>query len=354
MEKKTMPIRLQILALFLLGGLAQTEAQSPHTLDTSLALPGTPVLTLRQGGNVFAEGVAADWEGNVYFNEMDNNDRTMRLAVGQDTAKPWRQAKDDPNGMWVDIQNRLVICQTGAIVRVKTGAAFDNQTDTLYKYTSGGQAFNDVTGDSRDNLYFTNFRGRTVFFRNASGKIDTVLRNQNMPNGIEWDEERKRVYVNVNGDNKVVAYTVEADYSLTNPTDFATVQASDGIVLDERGNVYAVAFGDRVHVFSPQGAMLGEIVLGNQLTNLAFGGPDFKTLYMITQRGLYKLPMKVKGYKSGRYSVSARRAGLSPKANSRSRQFVLRRNQAVLILPDIPGSGPIQVNGRAESAPALR
>lgn len=349
-----MPIHLRVLAVLVLGGLAPTLAQGPHTLDTSLALPGTPVLTLRQGGNVFAEGVAADWEGNVYFNEMENNDRTMRLAVGQDTAKPWRQAKDDPNGMWVDTQNRLVICQTGAIVRVKTGAAFDNRTDTLYKYSSGGQAFNDVTGDSQDNLYFTNFRGRSVFFRGASGKVDTVLKNQNMPNGIEWDEERKRVYVNMNGDNKVVAYTVAADHSLTNPADFATVQGSDGIVLDERGNVYAVAFGDRVQVFSPQGSSLGHIVLGNQLTNLAFGGPDFKTLYMITQRGLYKLPMKVKGYKSGRYSVSARRAVLSPEAGRQHRRIMVRRNGAWMVRTGIPGLGGVHVNGRAEPGPALR
>jgi hypothetical protein len=50
---------------------------------------------------------------------------------------------------------------------------------------------------------------------------------------------------------------------------------------------------------------LGEITItGQQLTNLAFGGADFKTLYLITRQGLYKLPMKVKGYKSGQPTIS--------------------------------------------------
>lgn len=348
-----MSFPLPPLAALLLGLVVTVpaQAQGPHTLDSSLAEPGAPVLTFRQGGNVFGEGVAADWEGSVYFNEMDNNDRTMRLAAGQDTARPWRQAKDDPNGMWVDTQNRIVICQTGAIVRVKAGASFDNRTDTLFRYVSGGQAFNDVTGDSKDNLYFTNFQGRTVFFRSAAGKVDTVLRNVNLPNGIDWDEERNRVYVNLNGDNKVVAYTVGAGHSLIDPVEFAAVKASDGIVLDERGNVYVVAYGDRVHAFTPQGARLGEIVLGNQLTNLAFGGPDFRTLYMITQRGLYKLPMKVRGYKSGRYSVSSRRAAISPRDGGKGPRFVARRNRGMVILPDLPGSGAVLVNGRAELLP---
>lgn len=136
-------------------------AQANHTLPADLAAPGAPSLMPRVGTSVFAEGVAADWQGNVYFNEMDQNNRTMQVKVGQDSGRIWRQAKDTPNGMWLDTQNRLVICQSRAIVRVKAGAAFDNKTDTLYKYAATGQDFNDVTGDSQDNLYFTNFNGRS-------------------------------------------------------------------------------------------------------------------------------------------------------------------------------------------------
>jgi hypothetical protein len=123
---------------------------------------------------------------------------------------------------------------------------------------------------------------------------------------VEWDEERKRLYLHEFGIDTVAVYDVAADYSLSNRRGFANVPACDGITLDERGDVYSVSYTTGVvHVHDPDGKKLGEIAIaGQQLTNLAFGGPDFKTLFFITNRGLYKLPMKVKGYKSGQPSIS--------------------------------------------------
>lgn len=287
---------------------AAAGAQSPHTLPADLADAGTPVLIPRTGGGgatVFGEGVAADWQGNVYFNEQDASNKTMQLKVGQDTAKPWRQAADNPNGIWLDYtRNSLVICQQRALIRVKAGSAFDNQTDTLYK--NGAQdALNDVTGDSKGNLFFTNYMGSTLFFRNAAtGETKSVFTDIKRPNGVEWDEERKRLYLHEFGANKVHVYDVAADYTLSNRRDFDSVTSCDGITLDEKGNVYSVSYTTGVvHVRDPDAKKLGEIsITGKQLTNLAFGGADFKTLYLITNKGLYKLPMKVKGYKSGQPS----------------------------------------------------
>jgi gluconolactonase len=295
------------LAALLLASAAR--GQAPHTLPADLADPGTPALIPRTGGggaNVFGEGVAADWQGNVYFNEQNPSNKTMRLKAGADTARFWRQAGDVPNGMWLDYgQDRIVICQQRAIVRVKAGDAFDGHTDTLYKYS--GQDFNDVTGDSKGNLFFTNYMGSTLFFRNAAtGETKTVFTDISRPNGVEWDEERKLLYLHEFGIGTVAAYAVGADYSLSDRREFAAVDACDGITMDERGDVYSVSFTTGiVHVHDPDGKELGQIpITGQQLTNLAFGGPDFRTLFFITNRGLYKLPMKVKGYKSGQPSIS--------------------------------------------------
>lgn len=350
-----MPARMIMIALFALGAALPAAAQGDHTLPIELAAPGKPTLIPKEGASVFGEGVAADWQGNIYSNEMGNADRTMQLKVGADSSKQWRKANDDPNGMWLDTRNRLVICQTRAMVRVKAGASFDNQTDTLYKYASGGSDFNDVTGDSKDNLYFTNFQGRTVYFRNAAtGETKPVLNNLNLPNGIEWDEERKVVYVNLNGDGKVVAYKVADDYSLTNGTDFAPVRGADGITLDAQGNVYAVAFGDRVHVINPAGQKQGEIVFtgltNHQLTNLSFGGADFKTLYMITNKGLYKLPMKVNGYKSGNYSVSLEPSSYFTTAKSQGRRIRFGRSG---FMADFQVESRADLNGRVIPMPGM-
>jgi gluconolactonase len=305
-------IRNRFFQIILLGGLlaAVVKGQSPHTLPADLANPGTPTLIARTGGGgatVFGEGVVADWQGNVYFNEQGTSNRTMQLKVGQDTAHFWRQASDNPNGMWLDPENHIVICQTRALVRVKAGASYDNQTDTLYKYPSTGQDINDVTGDSHGNMYFTNFNGRTVYFRNVTtGETKTLLSNLPQPNGIEWDEERKRVYVNEYGAGKVTVYDVGADFSLTNRKEVASVLSADGITLDTAGNIYVVAGGQSIQVFTPDNRKLGEIPLPNvSLTNVGFGGADFKTLFLITNKGLYKVPMKVRGYKTGQSAAAS-------------------------------------------------
>lgn len=321
---------------------AAAQAQSPHTLSPTLADPGTPVLIPRTGGGsgyVFGEGVVADSQGNVYCGEQSSSNKTMQLKVGQDTAKFWRQAADNPSGMWLDPQNRIIICQQHAIVRVKAGAAFDNQTDTLYK--AGGEDFNDITGDSKGNLFFTNYMGSTVFFRNAAtGETKTVFTNISRPNGIEWDEGRKRLYLHEFGIDTVSVYDVGADYSLSNRRGFAGVPACDGITLDERGDVFSVSYSTGiVHAFDPDGNKLGEIsIQGQQMTNIGFGGADFKTLYMITIRGLYKLPMKVKGYKSGQPTISIARPGRSRKGIDAALDAVFRLDGR-RIQPPLPGLG---------------
>ena len=164
-----------------------------------------------------------------------------------------------------------------------------------------------------DNFYFTNFQGRSVYYYDGStGETKVVLSDRPRPNGIEWDEERKVMYVCENEAGKVAAYTVNNDHSLTGRRDFATVAGSDGTVIDELGNLYVVSGGVGAYVFKPDGTKLGEIPIPSvQVTNLAFGGADFMSLYLVANKGIYKLPMKVKGYKTGMPPVSL--LGRSPR-----------------------------------------
>lgn len=344
-----MTVRIHLLAVFLLGASSLAFAQGQHTLPAELAAPGTPTLVPKTGGAAFGEGVVADWQGNIYSNEMNVTPRrTMQLKVGADTSKPWRTVADNPNGMWLDSKNRIIICQTRAVVRIKAGATFDNQTDTLFAYPSGGQDINDVTGDSKDNLFFSNFDGKSVYFRAAeSGKARIVLSNQPQPNGLEWDEERSLLYVNEYGAGKVAVYTVGADYSLSPRREFATVRVADGMTLDEQGNVYSVANGIGVNVFNPQAKKLGDIPLaGSQATNLAFGGADFKTLFIITNKGLYKLPMKVRGYKSGSPSRVFKSAKLLPASDGRRIGWIYR-NGILAVPTENPAAAIVDFSGRS-------
>jgi gluconolactonase len=51
-----------------------------------------------------------------------------------------------------------------------------------------------------------------------------------------------------------------------------------------------------VYVISPDGKLLGRIPIPeDRITNLAFGGPDRKTLYVTAGKTLYEFPVKVSG-----------------------------------------------------------
>jgi len=80
--------------------------------------------------------------------------------------------------------------------------------------------------------------------------------------------------------------------------------------LDSLGNVYIAAGLNTpappgedgsvkagVHVFSPEGRQLDFIpVPEDSITNVAFGDPDLKTLYITSGSTLFSIRMKVRGH----------------------------------------------------------
>jgi gluconolactonase len=71
----------------------------------------------------------------------------------------------------------------------------------------------------------------------------------------------------------------------------------DGIRADASGRVYSSA-GDGVHIFSPEGKLIGKILVPESPANLCFGGADFKTLYITARTGLYKIDLSVEGHRN--------------------------------------------------------
>jgi len=68
------------------------------------------------------------------------------------------------------------------------------------------------------------------------------------------------------------------------------------MAIDAAGRLYVTANGG-VQVISPQGQHLGTIPTPRQAQNLAFAGPDKKTLYVLGSNAVYKVPMLATGYK---------------------------------------------------------
>ena len=71
---------------------------------------------------------------------------------------------------------------------------------------------------------------------------------------------------------------------------------ADGLAIDSSGRLYVVSTGG-VHVFSPKGDLLGTIPLSLAGQNIAFAGPDKKTLYIVGRGSAFKVRLLAEGYK---------------------------------------------------------
>ena len=69
---------------------------------------------------------------------------------------------------------------------------------------------------------------------------------------------------------------------------------SDGMTLDEEGNLYLTGKG--VHVFDKTGKEIQVFDIPEDWTaNVSFGGADHRTLFITASKGLYAVRLRVKG-----------------------------------------------------------
>jgi sugar lactone lactonase YvrE len=116
------------------------------------------------------------------------------------------------------------------------------------------------------------------------GKVTLVAPNLGTSNGIEVSPDGKILYVNESVQRNIWAFPIKADGALGHKKllkkfdDFGF----DGMRCDVDGNLYVSRYGKgTVAVVSPKGEVLRDIdVLGKQPSNVCFGGPDGKTVYV--------------------------------------------------------------------------
>ena len=330
--------KLLTIALALLA--AATAVRKPAQIDLTKMPPPADLVpkdTKPTAAAVvcFLEGPAVDAQGNVYFSDIAGNRILKRDTKGSVTV--FRADSGRTNGNCFDAEGRLISCEGGEqgpgrrrMVRtdMKTGAV----TVLTEKYD--GKRYNspnDVCVDSKGRIWFTDPRygDRSdlemdvdgVYRIDPDGKVTRVLTQKEVdrPNGIAVTPDAKTLYVidshpKVGGNRKIWAFAVQADGTLKERRlvyDFGKGRGGDGMKLDIKGNLWVAAGINQprgnegetlnvpagVYVISPEGKLLGRIAVGEDLiTNLAFGGPELKTLYVTAGKTLYEVPVNVSGY----------------------------------------------------------
>ena len=91
---------------------------------------------------------------------------------------------------------------------------------------------------------------------------------------------------------KIFAYDVIGEGKIQTKRVFAEI-GSDGLTIDERGNLYATWMG-QIWIFSPEGKELARIDCPEGPANCILGGPGGNTLYITARKGFYSMDLNVK------------------------------------------------------------
>jgi len=139
-------------------------------------------------------------------------------------------------------------------------------------------------------------------FRWKAGKVQAMVTDMTMPNGIDLSPDGKVLYVaNSIPQMYIRAYDVGRDGSLSNPRDFVRFAANspmgrgvpDGLKVDARGNVWTTGPGGII-VLSPDGRMLGRIQTPAMTSNIAFG-EDGSSLFLTSGVNIYRIRTLTRG-----------------------------------------------------------
>lgn len=258
-------------------------------------------------GMTFTEGAVWFADRNeLYFSDFNvgggtGNGRIMRFTPGG-TCEEF-VADAGTNGLVIGLDGNLL----GARHVDQTLTSFDLETGapTVFLADNNGVNFNspnDITIRSDGNLYFTdpnyfvagrNEQPMRVYRRDPAGAV-TVVDENGTPNGIALSPDETLLYVSrLGGGNGIVAFDVDASGATSNPQNFAGV-GSDGMAIDCAGNLYTTTNGN-VLVFNPAGEQIGTIA-APQAANIAFGGPDRRTLFITAGATLRTVELAVPGF----------------------------------------------------------
>lgn len=285
-------------------------------------------------------GEGFDWsEGPVWvasinallFNDIPPN-KLMQWKPGEGvslylspagyTGETQRTGEPGANGLILDPQGRLILCQHGDRRVARLNAPLNDPKpvfETLADQYEGKRfnSPNDLVYDRRGNLFFTDppyglekrmedpakelaFQG--VYRLDTQGNLRLLTDQMTRPNGVALSPDEKTLYVANSDPEKAVwmAYQLNeegeivSERVLYDATQLVGQEEEkglpDGMVVDKAGHIFATGPGG-VWIFTPEGEALGKIRTGEATANCTFG-EDGKSLFMTADMYLMRLKVK--------------------------------------------------------------
>jgi len=266
----------------------------------------------------------SDIPNNAVFRWEEGEGHHLWLQPAGHTGPDTGGGEPGSNGLLLDPQGRLVLCQHGdrRMARLDApltspipsfvtladrwnGRRFNSPNDAVY-HSSGALYFTDppygLAGGVDDPSREIDFQG--VYRLSPEGDVTLLDDGLSRPNGIAFSPDERTLYVANSDPERVIwkAYDVAGDGTVSNGRVFfdATDQYgdlgggnADGLKVDVGGNLFATGPGG-VLVLSPEGQHLGTIHTTELTANCAFGD-DGSSLYITADRYLLRIRLSTTG-----------------------------------------------------------
>jgi len=303
-----------LLASLLPGSLsfaAGAEFEIKNETEFKKCIPASAKVEKLAGDMKFLEGPTWVSSGGGYlvFSDIPAN-QLKKWSEGKLTV--FREPSQNANGNTTDREGRLVTAEhSGRRISIteKDGAVHP----LVERYE--GKKFsspNDVVVKSDGTVWFTDppyglpkgeqkeQEGNYVFqFDPKTSKTKIVIKDFDMPNGLCFSPDEKKLYVADSGKPRHIrVFDVNEDGTVSNGKIFCAIDKGgpDGIRCDAEGRIWSSA-GDGVHIFAVDGSLIGKILVPQAPANLCFGGSDGKTLFITARTALYSIPTLMSGAK---------------------------------------------------------
>lgn len=304
-----------------LGALAfaaAVQADDPVTPAIPGVSAGGVVIELIKDGFKGTEGPIGYSDGSLLFTETQAN-KIVRIAP-DNSVSTFLENSNGANGLALNANGEIIAVQT---LQPKVGIISPVEKQKVFAENFEGKPFqrpNDVVITKTGGIYFTDSGTRPskdnlnppastpgVYYISPVGELKRLANDIDRPNGIQLNKDEKVLYVANTSGEHILAYDIATDGSITNKRNFAKLDGwqqtdgawssgADGLAIDDADRLY-VASNSGIEVFNAKGEPLGIIPLPQKPQNIAFAGPEKKTLYAVGRGAAYKIPLIAQGYK---------------------------------------------------------
>ena len=256
---------------------------APAADDLFTATP----LTAEKGFTGGIEGPACDAAGNIYAVNYEKQQTIGRVTpAGEAAVYLTLPGKSVGNGIRFDRAGTMYIADYAGhnVLRVDPAT----KEVTVFAHESSMSQPNDLAIGPDGVLWASDpawGKGTGRIWRiDRAGKVTLAADEMGTTNGIEVSPDGSTLYVNESVQRNIWAFSIAKDGSLGDKRLVKQFEdhGFDGMRCDVDGNLYVTRYGKGTVVkLTPAGEILQEIdVLGARPSNLCFGGPDGRTVYV--------------------------------------------------------------------------